>query len=306
MKKIIGMALGLLFTTFCVWGQDMFPARKLTTDQGREGFASWSPRGDSLFYQYSDRRDTLGMNGLWKIARDGSGAIQVYAGIAEHAKWSPDGRHIVFDADTGKAIKLMPAMGGIPKKFFPDSIHIRNGGLPCWSPDASKIAFIEGGTVSLCIYDFHEGQVTPIFREEGLLPLPGGWTPDGQGVLVALMDRQTRRSTIWKISADGKTQEQIPGHHENFYRHLSLSPDGSLLVYAVFEDPYLGLYVMPAEGGPSRPLAVILNGHTEGPAWSPDGRHLVFNRTHEGNADIWIMDVDIEKIWKELRILNKE
>jgi hypothetical protein len=37
--------------------------------------------------------------------------------------------------------------------FLPDSIHIMHGGLPCWSPDASQIAFIEGSTGSLCVYN---------------------------------------------------------------------------------------------------------------------------------------------------------
>jgi Tol biopolymer transport system component len=34
--------------------------------------------------------------------------------------------------------------------------------------------------------------------------------------------------------------------------------------------------------------------------WSPDGKRIAFNSTRSGNHDIWIMEVDIEKIKKEL------
>ena len=121
------------------------------------------------------------------------------------------------------------------------------------------------------------------------------------------MDRQTRESTIWKISSDGKERKQIIGHHEKFYRHLALSPDGSLLIYATYaarNGRYLGLYIMPAEGGVSLPLA-IRRSHNEDASWSPDGSKMAFKRTSSGNFDIWIMDIDVERVKKKLRMLDE-
>ncbi|MCK4993301.1 MAG: PD40 domain-containing protein, partial [Bacteroidales bacterium] len=91
------------------------------------------------------------------------------------------------------------------------------------------------------------------------------------------------------------------GHHENFYRHLAISPDGSLLVYAALEGRHLGLYIMPTEGGASLPFAVSPDAHNEGPIWSPDGKKIAFNSTRGQNADIWVMDLDIEEVWKKLK-----
>ena len=285
-------------------GQDMFPVRQLTFDPAQEGFATWSPDSKFIVYQHTDMNDTLGKNGLWKISADGTGAKQIFSGLAEHPKWSPDGKYIVFDADTGNSIRMIPAEGGEIIKFLPDSVIIQNGGLPCWSPDGSQIAFLEGKGLSLCTWNFKTGELKSLFREESRLPLPGGWWNDGKSILVANIDRQTRKCEMLKISSEGRVKTLIAGHIENFYRHLALSPDGSLLIYAVMEGKYLGLFIMPSAGGKSLPLAVTKDGHTEGAAWSPDGKKIAFTRTQGRNFDIWIMEFDNEKIKKELQAIR--
>jgi TolB protein len=294
-----------IVSAMSVSGQDFSKPTRLTFDSAQEGFPSWDPDGKSLVHSSFSWKDTVGRNGIWRITLDNMESKQVFPGVAEHPKLSPDGRSIVFDADTGSSMRMIAAEGGAPKKFIPDSIGIHNGGLPCWSPSGSHIAFKEGATSWLCVYDFKSGGVEKIFHEEGMLPLPGCWSRDGKSILVALMDRKTRKSTIWKISLDGKEKQQITEHHDAFYRYLALSPDGSLLAYAAMEGRDLGLWIMPAQGGKSLRLAVTHPGHNESPAWSPDGKKLAFTSTRSGNFDIWLMELNAEQLKKELQALNK-
>jgi len=303
MKKMALLIFLLAILTINLEAQDMFSARKLTTGPAQKGFATWSPDGKCIVYQYIDRYDTTGSNGLWRISAGGKGAVQIFSGIAEHPKWSPDGKYIVFDADTGRSIKMIPSAGGEAIEFLPDTIQINNGGLPCWSPDSKKIAFVDSKR-SLFIHNIETGEITPLFTREGFLPLPGCWTGDGKWILVALMNMRSRKSTIWKISPDGAEEEQITGHHENFYRHLALSPNGSMLIYAALRGRHLGLYIMPGGGGNSLPLAVTPDAHNEGPSWSPDGSRIAFNSTRSGFFDVWIMDLDTGLIKKRLKLIN--
>lgn len=294
----------LFFFLSITSAQDKFECRKLTSDTERKGFPSWSPDGKSIIYQVTNHNDSLGKNGLWIISKNGTNAKQIFKGIAEHPKWSPDNKFIVFDADSGRQINLIPAEGGDVISFLPDSIQIGNGGLPCWSPDGSLVAFVERTGPSLCVYNMNTGNLNIIFSKNGMVPLPACFTPDGENILIALMDLQSRKSTIQKINVVNKNAEQINVDNENFYRHLAISPDGSLILFAAIKEKYLGFYITLAEGGKSILLTVTPGFHNESPSWSPDGNSIIFASGRSGGG-IWIMDVDIEQLKKELIEINK-
>ena len=115
-----------------------------------------------------------------------------------------------------------------------------------------------------------------------MMLLPGCWSEDGKFVLIALADRPSRKSTTWRIYSDGMERQQIIAHLENFCRYIALSPDGSLLTYAVMEGGYLGLYIMPAEGGRSLPLAASKKGHNEAALRLPHPKNSSWMRCQTG------------------------
>ena len=81
------------------------------------------------------------------------------------------------------------------------------------------------------------------------------------------------------------------------------SPDGESIIYQ-FTDlndttGKNGLWKTSPDGTGANH---IFNGIAEHPKWSPDGEKIAFTRTMSGNFDIWIMDVDIALIKKNLRM----
>ena len=77
------------------------------------------------------------------------------------------------------------------------------------------------------------------------------------------------------------------------------SPDGRRIAFEYNPSPTglrpgaSDIYVMNAERGRTtvRRLTSVL-GFDGDPAWSPDGRKIVFESTRSGNADIWVMNAD--------------
>jgi len=101
-------------------------------------------------------------------------------------------------------------------------------------------------------------------------------------------DLSRRRGTSWMVSRWPRD------------RHLALSPDGSMLVYAAMEGREFGLWIIPVSGGKSIPLTVMHPGHNEGPSWSPDGKKIAFASFRSASGGIWLMEVNLKEIKMEL------
>lgn len=166
MKYLIMLVHVMLACTY-LHAQENTITTRLTQDLAQEGFPTWSPDGRFVVFSLIERIDSLGRTGLWKIAPGDKVPYQIFSGMAEHPKCSPDGQLIVFDADSGNAIKTIPLREGTANNILPDSLQIKYGGMPCWSPDGSHIAFIENGTGNLCVWNRYSGEVKKNIQERG-------------------------------------------------------------------------------------------------------------------------------------------
>jgi Tol biopolymer transport system component/imidazolonepropionase-like amidohydrolase len=68
--------------------------------------------------------------------------------------------------------------------------------------------------------------------------------------------------------------------------HPVVSPDGAQAAFSALGN----LYVAPLDGGPPRKLTDDAAVDTD-PAWSPDGRSIVFSSDRGGSMQLWIVDV---------------
>jgi Tol biopolymer transport system component len=101
------------------------------------------------------------------------------------------------------------------------------------------------------------------------------WSPDG-GRLAYVAG-----GDIWVVHAAGGPATNLTGDHPGRDYDPAWSPDGSEIAF-VSERDSVGIYVMPAIGGP--PVRISPAGRS--PAWSRDGTELAFLR--EANPEAFI------------------
>ena len=118
MYKYILLATAVFCSLSTLSGQNVYEVEKLTSDSSIECFPSWSPDGKFIVYSFIATHNDAEKTGLWKLDFDTKEAVQILNEIAEHPKISPDGKYIVFDADSGRSIKMIPVDGGVPTLPF--------------------------------------------------------------------------------------------------------------------------------------------------------------------------------------------
>jgi Tol biopolymer transport system component len=276
--------------------QDRYPVRQLTVDPAQEGFPSWSPDGATIVHSYVTRTDGGLIAGLWTVSAAGGAARRLTDEIGEHPDWSPDGRYIVFDGDSGNSVKVVASTGGHPIRLVPASIRIFRGGQPVWSPDGTQIAFDSDS--ALWVLDIRTGAARSLFRRPGKLAIVGCWSPDGM-IYLTLWDANGPASAIWAVPVSG-AEPRLIAESDRRYRYPDISPAGTLLAFAWCEGRNCDLWVMPAAGG--TPLQLTTHpALDESPRWSPDGTRIAFTSTRSGSFDIWVMTVDLDRLRHDLQ-----
>jgi Tol biopolymer transport system component len=204
-------------------------------------------------------------------------------GSASHAALSPDGRRValISDDDGTPEVWVQDVAGGAPRRLTDENVYVNQ---PAWSPDGSRILFTTWGTIRT---------VSP---EGGaaVTVLDDAWNPSVGRLSGRLVFE--RREEVWSADLDGGNARKIPGIPERDHRVSerlpTLSPDESLiaLVHAV-DRPWGDVWIVPSEGGPARPITTDAKAMGR-PAWSADGRTIVFASRAAGTLTLWQVDVE--------------
>ena len=241
---------------------------------------------------------TAHFTGTWQLYTmnpDGSDVVQVTTlPSTENPAWfqdySPDGKQLVFCHDMTGSLELyvIDADGKGLRQITGDGTENL---FPRWSPDGTRIVFS-----SLFNGDFgyhHLATVRADGSERTVLTkvlfddYQAGYSVDGRHILFGSTTHNFI-SAIWEIDANGKHKKEItrPALKAS---GPDVSPDGKHMVFYDHQntDQPGGIWVGRIDGTHLRKLTRKLTAGN--PAFSPDGRKIVFN---VGFGDIAVMNAD--------------
>ncbi|KAJ4360353.1 uncharacterized protein N0V89_000915 [Didymosphaeria variabile] len=246
------------------------------------GYLVKTPANEGLNYT----ADTTIGNGT-----TGNGTYAQVKASLRSPSWSPDGTQVVYEKVDFKAVRPMgkqlyswdadweyrftdvfPQLS-LQGRLAITQKQLGNSSVVTMKPDATDLVD------AFDVYD-HLNDTSAIGK--GLTgAFQPSWSPYGDlvvGLGSWFQSRATGSGTLWQISANGSTAEQLTFEDEANTGFPSYSPDGKSIVYRVFGKEY-GLRVMDLA---TRSVRVLTNGtadvYDNTPMWSLDGERIVFAR----------------------------
>ncbi len=266
----------------------------------RVGEAQVSPDGKWVAYTVStpDMDANRGASNVWVVPTTGGASLQLtQSGHDSSPVWSPDGKTIAFlSSRSGDSqVYLLSMDGGEAKPLT----HLSTGAdIVKWSPDGKTIAFTSGvypdckddGCNSARDSEKEKNKVKAHVAEHLLYR---HWTHWNEG----------KRAHLFVTSADGSgtprdltagANYDVPPDERGGPSDLNFSPDSKEICFTAVTDPVEAistngdLFIVPVAGGEVKRITTN-PGFDGGPAYSPDGKYIVYHAqlTPEYESDRW-------------------
>jgi len=160
---------------------------------------------------------------------------------------------------------------------------------PRFSPDGRWILFsmAVAGNTNLYRVEAAGGSPQRLTNSPGI-DTGGSYSPDG--TRIAFESDRSGTQQIYVMGADGSNPQRV-SFGNGRYATPAWSPRGDLIAFTKIGGGFK-IGVMSPGGGNERLLTD--SWQDEQPSWSPNGRVLVFFRSHQGgagNADLWSVDL---------------
>ena len=177
-----------------------------------------------------------------------------------------------------------------------------DGIAPSWSPDGSKLAYLESKNNRLNLYTLDlmvaladpETDHSVLLLADSVDSSPPSWSPDGSAIVFSAS--QGENLDLYKINLDGS--ELTPLTQTNYNeKHPAISPDGSKLVFSSNQAGTYDLFLVEilnlADFQIQDPIQITSGLKDElFPAWSPNSEQILYTTTENGNKDLVIISWD--------------
>lgn len=269
---------------------------RLTRSAESDSRPAWSPNGDYVAFY---RNGAAGTSGLYIIPALG-GAERRLTGAGRTGEgfvWTGDGKAIVVSeshwlalvpVDTGEPVRLTLPMER--KSHF----HIR---YPVFSPSGKELAFVVEDAVegdSIQVVDWvapgrMAGPAREVVKPRGNELRHVAWSGDGNSLFF--VDGLGGVARIFRVATAGGVPEIVAGAGE---QSEAITVSRNRMIYGTsLQDTDLWKMEIGPDGK-AGPETIFLQSTREerAPAFSPDGKELVFRSDRSGGRELWLVNRD--------------
>jgi Tol biopolymer transport system component len=242
----------------------------------------WSPDSKAISYGGWSKRNSQSSvwsgSPLYLSKVDGTASPLVLTQEAVgNFEWSPDGNRIAHGC-TAQQTAPRPRVGlCLTKVGEPENPTVLSKGALSfgysWSPDSTRIAFVEGDwkTHSILVAGT-DGSPPKVLTSIHSILNSAHWSPDG--TQIVFLDSDHGKSAIFRMNADGSNRQRLTEPKLRASNPM-WSPDGKEIVFSGVVHDWLQVHLMSADGSGLRQVTHDKKMGCSAYAWLPNSRFLL-------------------------------
>jgi TolB protein len=219
-------------------------------------------------------------------------------------RWSPDTRSIAYTSYRrgGANIFISNIFQGTLEEVTKGD-KVGENWLPAWSPDGTKLAFSSTRDGNPEIYVVNrDGSGLRRLTNNPSIDITPTWSPSG--TQIAFTSDRSGSPQIYVVGVDGLNLSKKTS--ESYCDRPTWSPAPfNEIAFASRSGPGFDIKVLDLSTGVTKALT-FGEGTNESPAFSPNGRHIVFTSTRSGKAQVFTMARDGKNVRQITKTGNNE